>query len=247
MIWLPPVFGRKRPTRSVEKLEPPFALSIPLEFHRSPRARRISLRIDLARSRAILVAPHATTKRSALDFLLRHEGWLRARIAHLPAARPFADGAIVPVLGIPHVVQGNAHRLRGLVTRSGGILTVPGATEHLPRRLTDYLKSEARREIAQRAQAKAARLGRPIAAVSLRDTRSRWGSCNSAGRLGFSWRLVLAPESVLDYVVAHEVAHLAEMNHGPRFWRLCAELTESDPKAARAWLKQHGPGLHAYG
>ncbi len=247
MSWLPQLFGRKRPANSVELLEPPFALSIPLEFHRSTRARRVSLRIDMARSRAILVAPHATTKRLALDFLRRHEGWLLARIAHLPAARPFADGAIVPVLGIPHVVRGNASRLRGIVTRGDGVLIVPGATEHLPRRLTDFLKAEARREIAGRAQAKAARLGRPIAAVTLRDTRSRWGSCNSSGRLAFSWRLVLAPESVLDYVVAHEVAHLAEMNHGPRFWRLCAELTDADPKAARAWLKQHGPALHAYG
>jgi predicted metal-dependent hydrolase len=81
----------------------------------------------------------------------------------------------------------------------------------------------------------------------VRETRSRWGSCSGAGHLAFSWRLILAPEFVLDYVVAHEVAHLKEMNHGVRFWRLCASLTDADPKAARAWLRRHGGGLHAYG
>jgi predicted metal-dependent hydrolase len=124
---------------------------------------------------------------------------------------------------------------------------VPGAPEHLPRRLTDFLKAEARREIAARAAAKAATLGRPIAALTLRDTRSRWGSCSRSGRVAFSWRLILAPEWVLDYVVAHEVAHLAELNHGPRFWTACAGLTDSDVKTARAWLKRHGAELHAYG
>jgi len=236
-----------RDKSSVEALEPPFPLAIPLELHRSHRARRLSLRVDVARGRAVLVAPHAVARRVVLDFLRRQEGWLQTRVGHLPAAHPFVDGAIVPVLGVPHLVRGDASRLRGIVSRCDSILIVPGAPEHLARRLTDYLKAEAKREIAARARAKADRVGRPIAAVTLRDTRSRWGSCNSAGRLGFSWRLVFAPEFVLDYVVAHEVAHLVEMNHGPRFWRHCAELTDADPKAARAWLKRHGPGLHAYG
>jgi predicted metal-dependent hydrolase len=151
------------------------------------------------------------------------------------------------VLGIPHLIRGDAGRLRGLPARFDGTITVPGAPDHLPRRLTDFLKAEAKREIGTRARAKAARLGRPVAAVTVRDTRSRWGSCSGAGRLAFSWRLIMAPEYVLDYVVAHEVAHLREMNHGPRFWKLCAQLTESDPKAARAWLKRHGGALHAYG
>ena len=113
------------------------------------------------------------------------------------------DGAVVPVLGVPHVVRGDPSRLRGLVTRHEGVLIVPGAPEHLARRLTDYLKAEAKREIAARARIKADRVGRSISEVALRDTRSRWGSCNSAGRLGFSWRLVFAPDYVLDYVVAH--------------------------------------------
>jgi predicted metal-dependent hydrolase len=236
-----------RPARSVEPLEAPFPLPIPIEFVRSPRARRISLRLDVARGRAVLLAPHAVARRQAIDFLSRHEGWLKARLAQIPAPKPFTDGATVPILGIPHLIRADATRLRGVVSRTDRTLVAPGAAEHLSRRVTDFLKAEAKREIDARARAKSRRLGRPIAALTLRDTRSRWGSCSATGRLAFSWRLILAPESVLDYVVAHEVAHLAEMNHGARFWRLCAELTDTDPKAARAWLKQHGPTLHSYG
>ncbi len=220
---------------------------MPLEFRRSSRARRISLRIDQAKGRVVLTAPSSLAPRHALDFLIRNEGWIAARVAQLPTALPFADGATVPVLGVPHLIRADASRLRGLPARAAGTITVPGAPEHLPRRLADYLKAEAKREIAERARAKAEIVGRPVKAITLRDTRSRWGSCSGAGRLAFSWRLILAPEFVLDYVVAHEVAHLKEMNHGIRFWRLCATLTDSDPKAARQWLRRHGGGLHAYG
>jgi hypothetical protein len=223
-----------------------------LEFRRSARARRISLRVDQAKGRVILTAPASVARRHALDFLARQEGWLTARVAQLPTALPFTDGATVPVLGLPHLIQADSSRLRGvpsrgLPSRGEATIIVPGAPEHLARRLTDFLKAEAKREISARARAKAAIVGRPVAAVTLRDTRSRWGSCSGAGRLAFSWRLILAPEFVLDYVVAHEVAHLKEMNHGVRFWRLCASLTDADPKAARAWLRRHGGGLHAYG
>jgi len=220
---------------------------VPLEFRRSGRARRISLRVDQAKGRVVLTTPASVARRHALDFLVRHEGWLNARLAQLPVTQPFAHGATVPVLGLPHLIRGDSSRLRGLPSREAGTITVPGAPEHLPRRLTDFLKAEAKREIAARAQAKAALVGRPVKAITLRDTSSRWGSCSSAGRLAFSWRLILAPEFVLDYVVAHEVAHLQEMNHSIRFWRLCATLTDADPKAARAWLRRHGSGLHAYG
>ena len=113
--------------------------------------------------------------------------------------------------------------------------------------MTDFLKAEARREIGVRARAKAGQLGMPIKAIALRDTRTRWGSCSRKGGLTFSWRLILAPEFVLDYVVAHEVAHLKEMNHGPRFWALCESLTTADAKVARAWLRANGGALHAYG
>jgi hypothetical protein len=228
-------------------LKPPFPLSVPLEFRRSSRARRISLKVDHARGRVVLVAPFRAAEHLALDFLTRHEGWLTERVAQLPSGRPFTDGSMIPLLGVPHQVRHDSSRLRGVASRSDGTIIIPGAPNHLARRLTDFLKSEARREISKRASAKAEALGRPITALTLRDTRSRWGSCSGKGRLAFSWRLILAPEFVLDYVVAHEVAHLREMNHGARFWTICASLTDADPKEARAWLKVNGGTLHAYG
>ena len=228
-------------------LEPPFALPVPVEFRHSARALRLSLRVDHARGRVVLVAPIKVARSQALDFLARYENWLTARVAQLPASRPFADGETIPVLGVPHLIRGDASRLRGTPALSNGSIIVPGAPDHLARRLTDFLKAEARREIVARAEAKAAKVGRPIAAVTMRDTKSRWGSCSGAARLAFSWRLIMAPDFVLDYVIAHEVAHLREMNHGVRFWKLCASLTDADPKAARAWLKRHGGALHAYG
>jgi predicted metal-dependent hydrolase len=238
---------RPGPSSSTELLQSPFPLSIPIEFRRSARAGRLSLRVDNARQRVVLVAPASVAKRHAMDFLIRHEGWINARVAQLPVVQPFQDGATIPILGVPHTIRGEPAKLRGLVTLGAGIVTVPGAPEHVGRKLKDFLKKEAKREIAELARAKSAAVGRPVKGLTLRDTRSRWGSCSASGRLAFSWRLYLAPDWVLDYVVAHEVAHLKEMNHGPRFWALCASLTETDPKAARAWLKQHGGALHAYG
>jgi len=237
----------RRASSSVELLEAPITLPIPLELRRSPRARRISLRVDLAHNRIVLVAPSSISRARALDFLVRNAGWLEARLGEMPVRQPFVDGATIPVMGIPHRIEANAATLRGRVERNEQIITVPGAPEHLPRRLADYLKAEARHEISLRARAKAETLGAAVKSITLRDTSSRWGSCNSAGRLSFSWRLIFAPESVLDYVVAHEVAHLREMNHGPRFWKLCAHLTTADSAAARAWLRRHGSELHRYG
>ncbi len=124
-------------------------------------------------------------------------------------------------------------------------ILVPGLPEHLPRRLKTWLKAEARSAIEASLAARAHRLPQ-IAAVSLRDTTSRWGSCSATRRLSFSWRLILAPSQVLDYVAAHEAAHLIHMNHGPQFWALCENLAPQT-KTARAWLKANGAGLHRFG
>jgi predicted metal-dependent hydrolase len=127
-----------------------------------------------------------------------------------------------------------------------GEILVRGDPAHLPRRNTDHLKALARREFATRARVLAARLGKSVTRVGVRDPKSRWGSCSSTGALSFSWRLVFAPEAVVDYVVAHEVAHLVEMNHSPRFWKVVASLVP-DSKTPRAWLKHHRLELLSYG
>ena len=216
----------------------------------SARARRLLLRVDPARGGPELVLPEGVDPARAEAFARQNLGWLRTRLAHLPNRVAFADGVAVPILGVEHRIRhrpaqrGGVWRVRG---PDGSVeLHVSGTAEHLARRGTDFLKAEAKRVITPRARAHADTVDRRAGRVTVRDTASRWGSCSSRGNLSFSWRLVLAPERVLDYVVAHEAAHLVEMNHSPRFWRLVGRLMPGyEPE--RAWLKRHGGRLHAYG
>jgi predicted metal-dependent hydrolase len=170
---------------------------------------------------------------------------MRDRLDELAPRVAFVPGASVPFLGSPHRIVHQPVARRG-VWREAAAIHVSGHAEHLPRRVLDFLKSEARNEISLRAHDKAYILDRAIARITLRDTRSRWGSCAADGSLNFSWRLILAPEEVLDYVVAHEVAHLVHHDHGPRFWALVAELTPS-VAAPRRWLRAKGAELLQYG
>lgn len=217
--------------------------SVQVAVKRSALARRISLRIDPARG-AVLMLPVKARLAEGERFLLAHRVWLAERLARLPGPVALADGATVPLLGVPHPVRHVPGARRGVWVEDGEIL-VSGLPEHVGRRTADFLKSEAKRLIAPRAQDMAARLGRKTGRITVKDTRSRWGSCSSSGDLAFSWRLVLAPEQILDYVVAHEVAHLVQMNHSPAFWAVVESLV-GDHRPARRWLKINGAGLHRF-
>lgn len=241
---------RRTPAPSRPKAKAPRALAVadlpvPLELRESPRARRMTLRVDAGRGLIQVVIPVGVSETEALRFVGRHDGWVRARLAALPPQLPFSDGATVPFLGVDHAIR-HVPGLRGATRREDAAILVGGLPEHVGRRVRDFLMAEARRELAERARVKAALIGARVAAVTVRDTRSRWGSCSATGRLSFSWRLILTPEPVLDYVVGHEVAHLREMNHSPRFWALCAQLA-GDVSAPRAWLKANGARLLRYG
>jgi len=220
-------------------------LDAPVAIRVSPRARRLALRVDAAARGVELVLPPRYSERTALAFVAGHRGWIAARLAAMPAPCRFADGATVPLLGQPHRIRHVAGR-GAPVTVADGEIRVCGDPTHLPRRVRDHLIALAGRELAARARVLAARLGKSVTRVAVRDPKSRWGSCSATGALSFSWRLVLAPEPVLDYVVAHEVAHLVEMNHGPRFWRVVASLV-ADSAGPRAWLKRHRMELLGYG
>lgn len=219
--------------------------SIPVRVRRSGRATRLSLRIDRSGEGVVLVMPPAASLSHALGFAAQQRDWIGSRLAAMPPKVDFRPGALVPVLGVEHVIRHCPEARRGVWAEDGAI-HVSGAAEHLPRRIGDWLRRRAAAEISTRAHPLAARIGRKICRISLRDTTSRWGSCTAAGNLSFSWRLILAPEAVLTYVVAHEVAHLAHMDHSPAFWRLVGQLTP-DPDSSRAWLKRHGASLHRYG
>jgi len=214
-------------------------------YRRSPRARRLSLRVDVRAGGIVVVMPKRTSEAAAADFVARNAGWVMHQLAKLPQSRSFTPGDEIPVLGLPRLIRHEPGG-RGAVALETEALRVSGGLEHVPRRVRDFLKTLARREMLSRALATAARLGRKPTRVTVRDTATRWGSCSPAGALSFSWRLILAPEWVLDYVIAHEVAHLKEMNHGPRFWALVHTLVP-EPAKARAWLSRHGGALHRYG
>jgi len=218
-------------------------LSVPLR--RDRRARRITIHIDVAIGGARVTMPVGATTAEAERALRDHGDWLLRRLDALPARVPFSEGAVVPYCGVPHrIVHGGAGR--GVVERSGGDIRVFGSPEHLPRRLRDWLKMEARKAISPRSLEKAARIDRQIRHISIRDQRSRWGSCSAERRLSFNWRLILAPDPVLDYVVGHEVAHMVEMNHSKNFWRTVDQLT-AHARFGRRWLKAEGNGLYRYG
>lgn len=217
---------------------------VPITVRRSARARRISLRIDTASHAVIMVLPSRASLEAGLHFAAEKSVWLQNQLAILPPPVPFAAGVLIPFRGAPHRIR---HRpdMPGGVWLEDGEINVSGFEAHLPRRVADWLKAEARREIAPRARKMAAVVERTVARVSVREARSRWGSCSSAGNLSFSWRLILAHDMVLDYVVAHEVAHLVYMNHSKDFWALCAKLTPHMEEAKR-WLRRHGDKLHRY-
>jgi len=212
----------------------------------SKRARRLLLRIDAAARRFELVLPPGLPPETALKFLEAQRGWIAARLDSLPARVPFAEGAVVPVLGVPHLIHREDDPAAPPVTIAGGEIRVRSGPDHVARRVRDHLVRSARQELARRARIHAARIGRTVSRVAVRDTKSRWGSCSASGSLSFSWRLILAPEPVLDYVVAHEVAHLVEMNHSARFWKLVRTMV-ADPASQRAWLKRHRAELLSYG
>ena len=218
--------------------------AVPLIFEKNERARRIIIRVDHGGS-IVIVLPARATKEDGRRFALSNKGWIQERLAHMPEPLPFLHGVSIPYLGVEHRIR---HRPanRGAVWREAGEIHVAGRPEHLPRRVEDWLKHEARREFERRALQKAEELGKSVRRIGIRDPRSRWGSCSPDGVINFSWRLILAPRFVVDYVVAHEVAHLRELNHGSRFWRLTETLCP-DLERARNWLAANGPGLHRYG
>jgi len=171
--------------------------------------------------------------------------WILKQLDERLPRVPFADGEMVPLRGVDYRIRAVAGG-RGAVRLEWSEILVAGRPEHVARRVKDWFKNQARELIAPRVREKAETLDRQPGRITIRDTKSRWGSCSHDGNLSFCWRLVMAPDAVLDYVVAHEVAHLAELNHGPKFWRWVEELT-ADVEGAKKWLRLNGEALHRYG
>ncbi len=213
----------------------------PVRWCRSPRARRVSLRIDARAGEVVVTLPMRSGRRAGMALLTAHASWVMQRLAALSPAVALAPGVEVLLGGRPHVIRHDP-AARGGAFLDGATIVVTGAPEFLARRVTDFLRAEAKRRIAILADGHAATLAVKIRAIRLKDTNSRWGSCAPDGTLAFSWRLVMAPDVVLDYVVAHEVAHLRELNHSARFWAHVEHLTPNR-LPAQDWLRANGPAL----
>ena len=214
----------------------------------NPRARRMIVKVHPSTGEVSVVAPSRHGLNHALDFARSERDWIAKRLEHVPPPVLLGLGARIPFRGEMHVIRkGEKGRAPVWIERCGEerIIRVCGETEHAPRRVLDFLKREARHVLDARVAHYSELLEIKPRRITVRDTASRWGSCSTGRSLSFSWRLILAPSFVLDYVVAHEVAHLREMNHGARFWRLVAEMIADADKPQR-WLNQHGSALHRY-
>ncbi len=250
LLYRRPAESGRRPTES-GVIDVTFDRSVhSVRVRRHRQARRYTLRINAASREVVLTMPLRGSLREAKEFAQKHGGWIAARMARLPEAAPFADGTILPLRGVPHTIT---HRkdARGTVwteTAEDGthLLCVAGQTPHMARRVGDYLKVEAKKALEAASRRYAEQLGVKITRLSVRDQSSRWGSCSTNGALSYSWRLILAPPYVLDYLAAHEVAHLVEMNHSPKFWRVVERLYP-DLERAKAWIDRSGNDLHRYG
>lgn len=215
---------------------------IEITLRRSARSRRFSLRVNRLDGRVTLTLPVRAREAEALAFAVTQEGWLRRAIAGLPVLAVVTFGTVLPVEGRMLTIAPGPGRV---VRVAGDLLEVPGEAAQVGRRVGAFLKTLARTRLAAASDKYAVQVGRRFATLSLRDPRSRWGSCTEAGTLMYSWRLVMAPPEVLDYVAAHEVAHLVEMNHSADFWAVVARL-RPDWKLQRDWLRRQGGALQAY-
>ncbi len=208
-------------------------------LRRNKRAKRLTLRVSSVDGKPVLTLPPRVTLRAAQDFLMRQEKWLRERLSDAPTRVKVDIGVIIPFCGEKLVIS--QHSKTRTVLAPGHI--VVSANKHAGKSVSAFLKSRARLAATEHAQKYAAILGHEFNRISIRDPRSRWGSCSTEGNLMFSWRLVLAPEKVLEYVVAHEIAHLAEMNHSAAFWQTVAGLMP-EYNQFQKWLKLNGATLH---
>lgn len=215
---------------------------VEVALRRSARTRRFSLRVSRLDGRVTLSLPHGAREAEAMKFLVAQEAWLRAALAKMPGQAAVGIGSVLPVEGRMLTLAPGTGRSPRMEDDS---LLLPGDPGRAGVRAAAYLKVLARDRLVAACDLHAGRLGRPFGTLSLRDTRSRWGSCTSQGGLMFSWRLIMAPPAVLDYVAAHEVAHLAQMNHSPAFWAVVGELCPGYG-AHRAWLRGQGQALHGY-
>jgi predicted metal-dependent hydrolase len=227
---------RAKVTQIIQLGQPPIEITV----KRSARARRLSLRVSGVDGRVSLTVPNRSGLSEAEGFLRDKEPWIRKHLDKQPAASAVEPGAMIPVEGVERKIVETATRV---VRLHPHWIEVPHGAEKTAPRVRAFLKNLARDRLSAASAHYAQMVGKPFGRITLRDTRSRWGSCTSDGNLMYSWRLVLAPSEVLDYVAAHEVSHLVEMNHSDAYWAVVAKVMP-EYKRPRKWLRDNGGALH---
>ncbi|MDQ0457961.1 M48 family metallopeptidase [Rhizobium paknamense] len=237
----------KPPANRRERMLEVAGRSVPVVIRENPRATRLTLRIEPGGRALRMTIPKGVREADISDFLTRHHGWIATKLARYEQDQSLKAGGTLLLRGVPHRIV-HTGQLRGvteaMVIDGEPVIRVSGLEDHLGRRLAAFLKKEAKADLERLVAIHTGRLGKAAKTLTMKDTRSRWGSCSWEGNLSFSWRIVMAPPAVIDYLAAHEVAHLKQMNHSAEFWSLCRSLCPGMDEA-KAWLKRHGAELHA--
>lgn len=225
-----------------------FDLHDKVRIKHSPRARRVALRLDIKERIVQLIIPNGMSEKRAQEFAHDHQDWIKEKLSELPPVVEFHHGKIIPLLGKDRKIEINisSNYKRTDIDLSANALLIKTNKDDPSKRIERYLKALAKSELSEMAQAKALDIGKEIQAISVRDTKSRWGSCSEDAKLSFSWRLIFAPTAAMDYVVAHECAHLIHINHSKAFWALCRDLS-LDFVEGEYWMRNHGSNLMRYG
>ena len=219
------------------------AFDFPLKVNTSFKIRRLNLRIDHKKRMVVLSMPKLYSQKKAFEFIHAHIDWIEDKLAHLPQIKEFEDGETINLFGNPvtvcYDISAGAPRLKG------NVLYLGGQKEFLHRRVRDYIKREAKKVFYQKSKALADKLDCRLAGITIKDTKSRWGSCSTLKHINYNWRIALAPLPVIDYLMAHETAHLKHQNHSPAFWKTLKELYP-EYQNGKDWLQKHGNELYLY-
>lgn len=220
------------------------AVGFPLKVVKSARAKRLTLRIDQQERQPVLTLPARCSTKRAVEFVLSYKDWIEQALNKLPETQKFTNGTQISFFGRQLTIC-HAPEKRCGVREENGRLFVSGREEFLHRRVKDYLKKQAQTELWALSKEQADKLNCPLKDVTIKDTKSRWGSCSSLHNINYNWRISLAPQHVIAYLVAHEVSHLKYQDHSGAFWKCVAELYPQ-AEEGKHWLRQHGKDLYLY-
>ena len=216
----------------------------PVTFNKSFRSKSIKITPNLIKKVIKVTYPFYVTKNTAIKFLEENKSWVTAQLELLPSRVIIEDESIITFIG-------NEYKIRHIPTARRGVwieknyIFVSGEKQFLNRRVKDFLKTEFKKYLNQRVKYYADKIDKKVSKISLKDTTTRWGSCVSNGNVAFSWRLCFAPVNIIDYVVAHEVAHLQELNHSNNFWKLVYKICDYNVDEAVKWLAREGLKLYS--